>query len=71
MTSAWGQRLVEHQFVASDRNWMRRSAALARGEGEEHGERRHWTIWSPEWPAATMAAAAGPAMFNITGSRKF
>ena len=26
--------------MASDGNWTRGSAALARGEGEEHGERR-------------------------------
>ena len=48
MMSAGGLRQVDHQIVDLKRNWTRATAPLARGEGEEHGERWHWTIRSPE-----------------------
>ena len=48
VTSAAGMRLVDLQFVVSERNWARASIAPARGGGEEPGGAEGQTIWSPE-----------------------
>ena len=41
-------RHVDQESVDLARNWTRAVVLLARGHGGEHGERQHWTIWSPE-----------------------
>ena len=69
MMSAKNNSHVDHEFVVSARNWTRGLAILARGEVEEHGERRLGPYGRRSMAGGDHGAAAAAVHGDGSGQR--